>query len=468
MSTPEIYVKELINRAKNAHKIISKYSQEKVDEICQKVALGCIDKSFREQAAQLLYDESGYGKVADKSIKIKNKVLGVYAGMKDEKSVGIIKEDKEKGLVTYAKPMGVIAAIIPVTNGESTPIVKILWAIKSRNAIIISPHHNGVKTAKFIVDYIINILKLYNAPKDWIQVIDEDNISRDTTRELMKQSDFIVATGGGNLVKAAYSSGTPAIGVGAGNATVYIDESADLSLVAQNLRLSKSFDNSTSCSSESNLLVHKLVYDKFIDQCKKQGAYIVKDNSVEKRKLVETIWTKDNTINKNVVAKSPNIIGKLAGIDIPTNVDYIIIEELNDSVSVVFGEKICPVVTILKIESFEIALEKIKSILEYQGMGHSCGIYSDNVNHIEKLAEEINVSRIMVGQPMSMANAGAYFNGMPCTNSLGCGTWGGNSSSQNIVWKDLLNTTTVSVKIDNKKNYTVEELFPKDSRYIKG
>ena len=147
MSTPEIYVKELINRAKNAHKIISKYSQEKVDEICQKVALGCIDKSFREQAAQLLYDESGYGKVADKSIKIKNKVLGVYAGMKDEKSVGIIKEDKEKGLVTYAKPMGVIAAIIPVTNGESTPIVKILWAIKSRNAIIISPHHNGVKTA---------------------------------------------------------------------------------------------------------------------------------------------------------------------------------------------------------------------------------------------------------------------------------------------------------------------------------
>lgn len=462
MSTSEIYVKELVNRAKNAHKIIGKYSQEKVDEICQRVALGCIDKSFREQAAQLLYDESGYGKVADKSIKIKNKVLGVYAEMKEEKSVGIIKEDKEKGLVTYAKPMGVVAAIIPVTNGESTPIVKTLWAIKSRNAIIISPHHNGVKTAKFIVDYIRNILKLYNAPTDWVQVIDKDNISRDTTRELMKQSDFIVATGGGNLVKAAYSSGTPAIGVGAGNATVYIDESADLSLVAQNLRLSKSFDNSTSCSSESNLLVNKFVYNKFIEQCKKQGAYIVKANSVEKRKLVETIWNEDNTINKKVVAKSPNVIGKLAGIDIPTNVDYIIIEELTPNISAVFGEKIFPVVTILKVESFEIALEQIKSILEYQGMGHSCGIYLDNVNHIEKLAEEINVSRIMVGQPMSMANAGAYFNGMPCTNSLGCGTWGGNSSSQNIVWKDLLNTTTVSVKIDNKKNYTVEELFPKE------
>lgn len=467
MCNSENYIKKLVDKARVAQSEIEKYDQKRIDELCEVVSYGCILEDFRRKVAHILSQESQMGNEEDKAQKIKNKSMSVYQEMKGERSVGIIKEDKENGLVTYIKPIGVIAAIIPVTNGESTPIVKALWAIKSRNALIISPHHRGVKTAKFIVEYIRKILKAYNAPEDWIQYIDNEHINRETTRELMRQSDFIVATGGNGLVRAAYSSGTPAIGVGGGNATVYVDDSADIDIVAEKLRISQIFDYSSSCSSESNILCHEEIYNDFIEACKEHGAYFISNDSLEKEKLKKTIWPSwpdNDSINRDISAKSPYFIGKKAGIDISENTSFILLEESEGCGReyVTTGEKLCPVITLIKVKGIEDAISKTKQILQYQGNGHSCGIHTNREEQINTFAESITVSRILVNQSQSMGNAGAYFNGMPSTNSLGCGTWGGNSSCENITWKNLTNTTTVSRIIKRNKPLKEEEVYSKE------
>lgn len=461
------YIAELVQKARAAQEVAEKYDQEKVDGICQAVAYACINPEFRRKAANMLYEESGMGNPDDKFQKIRNKVLGVYSEMKDEKSVGIIKEDAEKQLVTYIKPMGVVGSIIPVTNGESTIVVKALWALKSRNALIISAHRRGKNTADYIVSYIRNVLRLLGEPEDLIQNIAPDKGGRDVAAEMMKQCDFVVATGGSGLVKAAYSSGTPAIGVGAGNATVYIDESADLTDFAQKLKISQSFDNSSSCSSENNLICQEKIYDDVIQALKSNKGFIIKDDSPEKERLIKTIWPdwpQSNALGRQTPAKSAVEIAKLANIEVPEDTVYLVMEETKGYGKgfVTTGEKLCPVVSLLKADSFDTAKEMMKKILSYQGEGHSCGIFTENEGQIDALAREMHVARILVNQPQSMGNAGAYFNGMPSTNSLGCGSWGGNSSSDNITWKDLTNTTTVSRCIPGKQPLKEEEVFPKE------
>lgn len=461
------YIKGLVERARKAQKVAEKYGQETVDTLCEAVAYACVDSDFRRKAAQMLYEESEMGNPEDKFEKIRNKTLGVYQDMKNEKSVGIIKVDEEKKLVTYIKPIGVVGAIIPVTNGESTIIVKALWALKSRNALIISPHHRGRRTADFIVSYIRTILKQMGAPKDLIQNIAAKHYGRETTAEMMKQCDFVVATGGSGLVKAAYSSGTPAIGVGGGNATVYIDESADLKDAAQKLKMSQSFDNSSSCSSENNLICHEKIYDEFVNELQNNKGFLVREDSLEKEKLVHTIWNdwpQTDALNRRIPAKSAVEIAAIAGIEVPSDTVYLMIEETKGYGKgfVTTSEKLSPVLSLIKTRDFEEAIIIMKKILEYQGQGHSCGIYTKNEQQINILAEKMYVSRILVNQPQSIGNAGAYFNGMPATNSLGCGTWGGNSCSYNITWRDLTNTTTVSRYIEDSKPLKEEDVFSED------
>ncbi len=446
------YIAGLVARSRAAQKIAEGYSQERVDELCEAVAYAAINEEFRRTAATMLVQESKMGVVEDKFNKIRNKAMGVYRDMKGEKSVGVISEDKEKGLVTYCKPMGVIGALTPVTNGEATPIVKALWVLKARDSLIISPHRSGKNTAMYVVNYIRKVLKQMGAPEDLVICIDPEQVGRPCAAELMKQVDFMVTTGGSGLVKAAYSSGTPTIGVGAGNDSTYIDDTADVEAAAKYICASQIFDNSSSCSSENNILCNVKVYDKFIAAIEAVGGYIARNDSPEKAALVKTIWPEwpeSKTLSRKTAARSIATITELAGITVPEGTKFILIEE-KDGVGkgfVTTTEKLCPVCSLIPAEDFEDALQKMEKILEFQGNGHAAGIHTTDPAKPDIMGKRLHVARILVNQPQALGNSGAYFNGLPITMSLGCSTWGGNSTSSNVTWRDVCNTTTVSFRI---------------------
>lgn len=451
------YMAGLVARARAAQKIAETYDQKRVDELCEAVSYAACDETFRKTAAQMLVDESKMGVFQDKFNKIRNKAMGVYRDMKGQKSVGIIETDSEKNLVTYCKPMGVIGAVMPVTNGEATPIVKTLWVLKSRNALIISPHRSAKNTTVYVVNYIRSVLKKMGAPEDLVITVDPENVGRPCMAEMLKQVDFVVATGGSGLVKAAYSSGTPTIGVGAGNATTYIDDTADLADAADKICRSQIFDNSSSCSSENNIIANEAIYEDFIKECEKVGAYVAREGSPEKAALVKTIWPEwpeTKKLSRETAARSIKRITELAGITVPEGTKFIILEEKGGVGKgfVTTTEKLCPVVSLIPAKDFDEALDKMEKILEWQGQGHSCGIHTKDDAKIDKLALRMKVARILVNQPQALGNSGAYFNGLPITMSLGCATWGGNSTCRNVTWRDVCNTTTVS--------RPVEEIIP--------
>ena len=447
------YMAGLVARARAAQKIAETYDQERVDALCEAVSYAACNEEFRATAARMLVEESKMGVYEDKFNKIRNKAMGVYRDMKGEKSVGIIDIDVDKNLVTYIKPMGVIGAITPVTNGEATPIVKTLWVLKSRNALIISPHRSGKNTAVYVVNYLRKVLKQMGAPEDLVICVDPEYVGRPCAAEMMKQCDFLVATGGSGLVKAAYSSGTPTIGVGAGNATTYIDDTADLADAAEKIRKSQVFDNSSSCSSENNIIAHEAIYDDFVKACENEGGYLLKHGSAEKAAVIKAIWPEwpaNHTLNRKIAARSIQTIAEIAGITVPEGTKFLIMEEL-DGVGegyVATGEKLSPVVSLVKASDFEDALNKMEAILDYQGNGHSCGIHTKDSAKVDQMAQRIKVARILVNQPQALGNSGAYFNGLPITMSLGCATWGGNSTCRNVTWKDITNTTTVSRPVE--------------------
>lgn len=455
----EAYMKDMVARARAAQAVARHYDQARVDELCEAVSFAAVNEEFRKTAAQMLVDEAHMGNFQDKFNKIRNKAMGVWRDMKGEKSVGIIETDTDKNLVTYIKPMGVVAAILPVTNGEATPIVKTLWALKSRNAIIFSPGRAGKNTAMYVVNYVRGVLKQFGAPEDLIQCIEPDYVGRESAAHMMKMCDFIVATGGSGLVRSAYSSGTPAIGVGAGNATTFIDSTADLQDAARKIRISQTFDYSTSCSSENNAVVDEAVYDQFLEACQAEGAVIIRNGSSEKERLLKTLWPEwpeNHKINRNAVSRSISVILEMSGIEAPENATFAIVEEA-DGLGEGYpftGEKLSPVLTVVKAKNFEDGLDKIEAILNYSGNGHSCGIHTKDDKKIDQMAERMNVARVLVNQPQALGNAGAYFNGLPITMSLGCATWGGNSTCRNVTWRDITNTTTVS--------RPVEEIVPKE------
>lgn len=455
------YMKGLVARARAAQQIAEKeFDQARCDELVEAVSFGCIDETFRRTAAQMLVDEGGLGCVEHKFNKIKNKSVGVFRDMKDVKSVGIVETDSVNNTVTFIKPMGVIGAVLPLTNGEATPIVKALWAIKSRNAVIFSAARAGKGTAAFVVNRIRAILKQFGAPEDLVICIDSEYAGRESCAEMMKQCDFIVATGGSGLVHSAYSSGTPAIGVGVGNAVTFIAEDADLADAADKISRSKFNDYSSSCSSENSAVVDEKVYDAFVAELEAHKCYVIKHGSPEKDALCSVIWPEwpaNHKLNKKVPARSAQVIMKMAGIEIPDDIMFIAVEELDGvGAEYVFtGEKLTPIVTLVKATGLDEGMEKMDAILNYMGNGHSCGIHTADKEKALKLAEHMHVARVLVNQAQALGNSGAYFNGLPITMTLGCATWGKNSSCANVTWKDICNTTTLS--------FPVEEIIPDET-----
>ncbi|TCO74804.1 aldehyde dehydrogenase family protein [Marinisporobacter balticus] len=437
---PKEYVATLIERSRKAQIAIADYTQEQVDKLLTAVVWNIVKDGPAQEISKMAVEESRMGNYEGKYNKLMAKSKGVIRDMIGKKSVGVIEIDEEKKIMKIAKPVGIIGALVPCTNPEATPTVKVAHALKGKNAIILSPHPRTKKTNTFIVNIMRETLKRYGAPEDLVIAIEEPTM--DISNELMKQCDLILATGGAGLVKSAYSSGTPAYGVGAGNAVVVVDETADLKDAAHKIMLSKTFDFATSCSAENALVIQKDVYDDFIEALKAEGGYLTK--AEEKEKLQKTLWV-DGHLNSKIVAQSPQTIADIAGVELSEDRKFMMVEESRIGADYPFsGEKLSVVVTLYKYDQFKEAVNKVNEITKYQGMGHSCGIHSFNEEHIMELALKTKVSRMNIRQGQALANTGNWFNGMPFTTSLGCGTWGGNVASENITWKHLINVTWVS------------------------
>lgn len=450
----EAEIGSLVARARIAQAKIEFASQEEVDFITARVAWACVQPDFSLKLAEFCAKESGMGHIPDKHVKIQNKVRGVFRDMKGRRSVGIVETNSEKGLMKIAKPMGVVGAVLPVTNSEATPICKALFALKTRNAIVMAPHPRTIKTNAMVVDHIRAVLKKYGWPEDL--VINVDKVSVDATKILMKLSDLVLATGGAAMVKAAYASTTPSHGVGAGNAVSVVDETADLKTTANLIMRSKTFDNATSCSSENAVVIHKDVYAQMLQELQAVGGYLT--NANEKAALQKTMWN-EKGLNPLIVGQPVTKIADMAGIKLPEGKKFIMVEENGVGKEFPFsGEKLSVTMTVYKAESFNDAVTLVDRITSFSGQGHSAGIHTALEQRVKEMALRVRVSRIMVRQPQSLANSGSWTNGMPMTLTLGCGSWGGNSTTSNVNWEHLLNYTWVAFPIANSQP-TDEELF---------
>lgn len=466
--TNQEYVATLIERSRKAQEVAAKYDQKKVEQLIAAIGYGCVQDDFRRKISELLVEESGMGNVEDKMGKMLGRAKGIYHQNKDELSCDLVEVNKETGMSKYIKPMGVIAALIPVTNSEVTQFSKAMMCLKGRNSIIFAPHPKGAKTTVVITEYLRSILKKFDAPEDLIITVDPEFVSVDCSGELMKQADFVLATGGTPMVKSAYSSGTPTIGVGTGNATTFVDGTTDLNEVAEMIIKSKSFDGATSCSTENNIIVLESVHDGLVAALQKNGGYFIPEKTEEKEKLKKTLWPEwpaNHVLNRQIVGQSAKRIAEIADIKVPDDTKMLFTEE-NDGVGEAFpfsGEKLSPVSAIFTVKNFDEALDKMEGILNYMGSGHSCGIHTTDDDKIAAMATRMKVTKMCVNQPQSLSNSGAWWNKFPKSTTLGCGTWGNNSVSHNVTWKDLVNVTYVSRPIPNYEP-TIDDLFPEEVR----
>ena len=448
---------KLVERSRVAQKQIENYSQEQVDELIRAMVWCVARPGVAEEIAQFTVDETQLGNYEGKFLKIQRKTRATLMDIIHDKSVGILEEDKERAIVKIAKPMGVIGALSPSTNPEATPVIKAIHAIKGRNSIIVAPHPRAKLTNKKICDLMRSAIEACGAPADLVQGIEIPSL--DLTNELMAQCDRVLATGGGAMVTAAYSSGTPALGVGVGNAVITVDETADLDDAAEKIRISKTLDFAASCSSDNSVILVKEIYENMMSKLIEKGGYLVNDE--EKEKLKNTLWDEEGHINTAMVAQPAEKIANMADLDIPEGTQFYIVPESGWGKEHPFsGEKMSVIMALYKADNIDHAIELTNNIQAYQGQGHSCGIYSNNDDNIMKLANATKTSRVMVNQPQAASNSGNLWNGMRQTFSLGCGSWGGNGTNNNISWRDLINETWVSKPLSkNKELMSDEDLF---------
>ena len=445
---------KLVERSRVAQKQIENYTQEQVDELIRAMVWCVAKPGVAEEIAQFTVDETQLGNYEGKFLKIQRKTRATLMDIIHDKSVGILEEDKERAIVKIAKPMGVIGALSPSTNPEATPVIKAIHAIKGRNSIIVAPHPRAKLTNKKICDLMRSAIEACGAPADLVQGIEIPSL--DLTNELMAQCDRVLATGGGAMVTAAYSSGTPALGVGVGNAVITVDETADLDDAAEKIRISKTLDFAASCSSDNSVILVNENYENMMSKLKEKGGYLVNDE--EKEKLKNTLWDDEGHINTAMVAQPAEKIASMANIDIPEGTQFYIVPENGWGKEHPFsGEKMSVIMALYKADNIDHAIELTNNIQAYQGQGHSCGIYSNSDDNIMRLANATKTSRVMVNQPQAASNSGNLWNGMRQTFSLGCGSWGGNGTNNNISWRDLINETWVSKPLSQSKELMSDE-----------
>lgn len=455
----EEYIANLMKRARAAQAIIEGFSQEQVDRLAAAITWEIVlDDALVEELANFSFQECRLGDVPSKIAKVREKCRGVYYDVKHAKSVGIVQEIPEKGLVRMAKPVGVIGSLVPSTQAEMHPIIQAIFGVKARDSIIFSPHPRGKKTTKKTVALIRSVMKKYGAPEDLFIAIEDPSVA--ITQELMKQCDLVIATGGQPMVRAAYSSGTPAYGVGAGNAIIYVHKSADLADAAAKIIASKTFDLAAGCSCDNSLVIDSEVYGAMVEELRKAGSHLL--DKAEKEQLKKTIWPAwplDHVINRDIVASPLTNLAKLAKLDVPEGKKLLLVEESETGEASPFsGEKMSLVTAIYKSSGPSDAVRIINENHAYSGAGHSCGIFSKDQDVVDTIALGTYTTRVVVNQSQAATNTGSWTSGMPFTSSLGCGTWGGNIVSENIELKHYLNNTWVIREIPYFKP-TDAELF---------
>lgn len=440
-------LKNLIGNVKKAQKEFATYTQEQVDKIFLSAAIAA--NQARIPLAKMAVEETGMGAVEDKIIKNHYAAEYIYNKYKDEKTCGVIEEDKAYGIKKIAEPIGLIAAVIPTTNPTSTAIFKTLIALKTRNGIIISPHPRAKKSTIEAARIVLEAAVKAGAPEGIIGWIDVPSL--EFTNTLMQSADTILATGGPGMVKSAYSSGKPALGVGAGNTPAIIDDSADILLAVNSIIHSKTFDNGMICASEQSVIVLDNIYDKVRAEFERRGCYFLNPEEIEKVRKTIII---NGALNAKIVGQKAHTIAKLAGVEVPEKTKILIGEVESVDISEEFAhEKLSPVLAMYKAKDFDDAIEKAEHLIEDGGLGHTSSIYINTITEQEKLEKfykAMKTCRVLINTPSSQGGIGDLYNfKLAPSLTLGCGSWGGNSVSENVGIKHLLNIKTVAERREN-------------------
>ena len=447
-------IAELMTRARAAQAIFERdFNQAQVDAVVREIGKTVYDHA--EELAKMAVEETRMGVYEDKVAKNRGKAKGVWYDLKGKQSMGVVSVDPVTDLITVLKPVGVVAAITPTTNPIVTPMSKSMFAVKGKNAIIVAPHPRSKKCSAYTIELINKAIAKFNVPEGLIQCITEPSI--ELTQELMRSCDVVLATGGMAMVKSAYSSGKPSYGVGAGNVQVIMDRGIDFDKAAATIIQGRIFDNGIICSGEQSFIYPKDCKEEIFNAFKKHGAYIVPAN--ERNAVVGAIF-EDGHIAGDVVGQSTQFLAKKAGITIPEGTRVIVIESIGyGAADEISKEKMCPVLAAFPYDKFEEAITIAKTNLQLEGNGHSAGIHSNDEEHIRQVGESLTVSRVVVNAPVSTTAGGAMASGLACTNTLGCGSWGNNTLSENLTYKHLLNTTRVARLSPKVHIPTDEELW---------
>ncbi len=453
-------ISALVARARAAQRIANGYDQARVDELVAAAGWGIMEPARNRELAELAVADTGIGNVEDKVRKNHRKTLGLLRDLAGAKSVGVISEDAERGIVEIARSVGVVCAITPSTNPAATPANKIINALKGRNAVIVAPSPKGWSTAARLIAFIHAQFDRIGAPHDLVQLLPSP-VNKQSTAELMRQCDLVVATGSQSNVRNAATCGTPAFGVGAGNVAGIVDETADIALAAGRVLRSKTFDNATSCSSENSLVIVRSVREAMLAALAERGAVLL--DASQKAKLQQLMWP-DGKLSPAVIGQSATVIAQRAGFDeiAQTQPKILLVEE--DSQQgfgddhPFSGEKLSPVLTVYTAVDFDDAVRTVRRIYSHQGAGHSVGLHSRVADRALHLGLTLPVSRVIVDQAHCIATGGSFDNGLPFSLSMGCGTWGGNNFSDNMNYRHYLNITRISRPIPEKVP-TEREIF---------
>ena len=445
---PEAIVAGLVERARKAMAQFADADQARVDEAVTALAWSLYKPEHAKSLAERAVADIGLGNVESKITKNTRKTFGTLRDLMRVRTVGIIEEDPAKGLVKWAKPVGVVAAITPSTNPSATPVNKAMMAVKGRNAVIIAPSPAASGISGATVDLMRAELAKIGLPEDLVQILPAP-VNRALTTVLMKACDLVVCTGSQNNVRGAYSSGTPAIGVGAGNVPVIIDESADLDAAAEMIRDSKIFDNATSCSSENSVVIAQAIYEDAIAALERAGAWRATDY---KDKIQAALWP-DGSLSRTLIAKDADVFAEGAGLpEAAKSAKFFLVEDEGIGPGHPFsGEKLSLVLTVYKARDWADAKRLVRDILNHQGRGHSCGIHTKDMDRARELAAETDAVRVLVNQAHTFGNGGGFNNGLPFTLSMGCGTWAGNSIDDNLNWRNFVNITHLVTTIPEDK-----------------
>ena len=453
---PIAEVEAIVARARTAQNAFERGgSQKAYDRAAQASAWAIMEPSRNRHLAELAVETTGLGNVPDKITKNHRKTLGLMRDIKHAKTQGVISDDPATGITEIARPIGVIGAVVPSTNPGATPANNIINALKCGNAIVVSPSPKGVPTCEALLGYIHAEFDKLGIDRDLVQMIPGRG-SKEKTQRLLEIADLIVVTGSQNNVKRAYTSGTPALAVGAGNVAVIVDETADLAAAAEKIKASKTFDNATSCSSENAVVVVDEIYDAFAAEMARTGGALIADES----KVTSKLWVKGH-LNPQAIAQDADKMIAALGLsdEVPADTSYLAVETKGIGPDhPLSGEKLSRVLTVYRAKDFDDAVRITHEIELHQGAGHSVGLHTQSKDRPHTLATAIPTSRVIVNQAHTFATGGSFTNGMPFSLSMGCGSWGGNSIDTNLHWRHFMQTTKIVREIPANEP-AVEDIF---------